>query len=153
MSAVDSIREAFHVQSGSSVESVSVFVYPGQEAYATHRICDADFFYNYFRTWIWESGIGSMPTAPYTSTKLGPGVTECHTQSVRSGSTVTNEPFCKHQDPVAEVSRAQRFLRRARARPPVRPTTGGGRCWGSSRMRTSLNPIQGGGDGRSDHQR
>lgn len=83
-------------RSNGTFESVSVFVYPGQEAYATYRICDADFFYNYFRTWIWEPGIGYMPTAPYTSTKIGPGVTECHTQSVRSGSTVTNEPFCKH---------------------------------------------------------
>jgi hypothetical protein len=78
-----------------SFENVSVFVYPGEEAYATHRICDADFFYNYFRTWIYD-GQAYMPTAPYTSTKIGPGVTECHDEGVRDGGTVTQEPFCKH---------------------------------------------------------
>jgi hypothetical protein len=83
-------------RSNGTWETVSVFVYPGQEAYATHRICDADFYYNYFRTWNWVSGVGYMAIAPYTTTKIGMGATECHTQEVRSGGTVTREPFCKH---------------------------------------------------------
>ncbi len=83
-------------KSNGTFEHVSVYVYKGEEAYATYRLCDADFYYNYYRTWIWEAGWGYMPTAPYTNTKIGMGVVECHDEGVRSGSTVTKEPFCKH---------------------------------------------------------
>ena len=83
-------------KANGTFESVSVYVYPGEEAYATHRVCDADFYYNYYRTWIWEAVYGYVPHPPYENTKIGMGVVECHDQSVRSGSVTTREPFCKH---------------------------------------------------------